>query len=131
WGVERVDALLAQIRLYGEKPELKQEVVELANEFNLVTPYTSMYVPTSAELAREKEDAGQQTAFAFTQEAPRPMVVRRSGPVASPQAGGGTGSGSGGGIGPGQGSGVGPGHGYNTGAGAPATASAARVDWRP
>ncbi|HEX8184228.1 MAG TPA: TonB-dependent receptor, partial [Blastocatellia bacterium] len=56
WATERVSALLAEIRLSGEGPELKQEVVDLAREFNLVTPYTSMYVPTSAELAREKQD---------------------------------------------------------------------------
>ncbi|HEX8091528.1 MAG TPA: VIT domain-containing protein, partial [Blastocatellia bacterium] len=54
WATERVGALLAQIRISGERAELKQEVVDLAREFNLVTPYTSMYVPTSAELAREK-----------------------------------------------------------------------------
>jgi hypothetical protein len=56
WATERVNALLAEIRLNGERDELKQEVLELAREFNLVTPYTSMYVPTAAEAAREKQD---------------------------------------------------------------------------
>ncbi len=56
WATERVNALLAQIRLNGERDELKQEVIKLAREFNLVTPYTSMYVPTAAEAAREKQD---------------------------------------------------------------------------
>jgi uncharacterized protein YegL len=55
WATERVNALLAEIRLYGEKPELKEEVMGLARKFNLVTPYTSMYVPTAGELAREQE----------------------------------------------------------------------------
>lgn len=59
WATERVQALLAEIRLYGEKPELKQEVIEIAREFNLITPYTSMYVPTTAEMGREK---GSETA---------------------------------------------------------------------
>ena len=56
WATERVNALLAEIRLNGEKAELKQEVIELAQQFNLVTPYTSMYVPTAAEAAREREE---------------------------------------------------------------------------
>src|SRR6185503_3816696 len=55
WATERVNALLAQIRLYGESAGLRQEVLDIAHEFNLVTPYTSMYVPTTGELTREKE----------------------------------------------------------------------------
>ncbi|HKV37916.1 MAG TPA: VIT and VWA domain-containing protein [Blastocatellia bacterium] len=55
WATERVGALLAQMRLSGERSDLKQEVIDLADEFNLVTPYTSMYVPTEAEAAREGE----------------------------------------------------------------------------
>ena len=57
WATERVSALLQEIRISGERPELKQEVIDLAREFNLVTPYTSMYVPTSAELAKEKTES--------------------------------------------------------------------------
>ena len=57
WATERVGALLAEIRISGERAELKQEVIDLAREFNLVTPYTSMYVPTSAELARENKNS--------------------------------------------------------------------------
>jgi uncharacterized protein YegL len=62
WATERVNALLAEIRLNGERVELKQEVIELAREFNLVTPYTSMYVPTTAEAAREKQDQALNSA---------------------------------------------------------------------
>lgn len=54
WANERVTALLAQIRLQGEKAELKDEVISLAREFNLVTPYTSMYIPPTNELQGEK-----------------------------------------------------------------------------
>ena len=57
WATERVSALLQEIRISGERPELKQEVIDLARQFNLVTPYTSMYVPTSAELAKEKAES--------------------------------------------------------------------------
>jgi Ca-activated chloride channel homolog len=60
WATERAGALLAEMRLYGERPDLKQEVIELARQFNLVTPYTSMYVPTTSELEREKREQGDQ-----------------------------------------------------------------------
>lgn len=55
WATERVNELLAEVRVHGERQELKHEVIELAREFDLVTPYTSMYVPTTADLARERE----------------------------------------------------------------------------
>ncbi len=55
WATERVSALLAEIRVSGERSELKQEIIELARQFNLVTPYTSMYVPTAAEVEAEKQ----------------------------------------------------------------------------
>jgi Mg-chelatase subunit ChlD len=61
WANERVTSLLAQIRLHGEKPALKDEVISLAREFNLVTPYTSMYVPTTNEIQVERE-SGQTSA---------------------------------------------------------------------
>src|SRR5262249_6501519 len=54
WATERINSLLSRIRVSGEQPELKQEVIDLARKFNLVTPYTSMYVPSTAEAEREK-----------------------------------------------------------------------------
>ncbi|HET9530313.1 MAG TPA: carboxypeptidase regulatory-like domain-containing protein, partial [Blastocatellia bacterium] len=60
WATERVQALLAEIRLYGERPDLRQEVIDLAREFNLVTPYTSMYVPTTGELEQERASGAVQ-----------------------------------------------------------------------
>jgi Ca-activated chloride channel family protein len=66
WANERVTALLSQIRLYGEKPELKDEVINLAREFNLVTPYTSMYVPTTSEIQLER--ANEQTSALSNQQ---------------------------------------------------------------
>src|SRR5262249_46082958 len=61
WAAERINALLSQIRVSGEQPELKQEVIDLARQFNLVTPYTSMYVPSTAEVEREKANASAAT----------------------------------------------------------------------
>jgi len=44
WAAQRIAHLLTQIRLKGEKPELKGEVVKLARRFGILTPYTSYLV---------------------------------------------------------------------------------------
>lgn len=44
WATRRVGDLLEDIRMNGENAELKDEVVALAKEFGLVTPYTSYLV---------------------------------------------------------------------------------------
>jgi Ca-activated chloride channel family protein len=51
WATRRVGDLLEEIRTNGENPELKDEVVALAKEFGLVTPYTS-YLVQEEESAR-------------------------------------------------------------------------------
>jgi len=44
WATRRVGYLLDEIRLHGENKELKDEVVELARNYNIVTPYTSYLI---------------------------------------------------------------------------------------
>jgi len=44
WAVRKIGYLLDSIRLSGEDPELKKEVVMLAKKFGIVTPYTSYLV---------------------------------------------------------------------------------------
>ncbi|RMG16591.1 MAG: VWA domain-containing protein, partial [Deltaproteobacteria bacterium] len=44
WAVRKVGYLLEEIRLHGETPELKDEVVHLGKKFGIVTPYTSYLV---------------------------------------------------------------------------------------
>jgi Ca-activated chloride channel family protein len=44
WAMSKIGYLLTQIRLHGEKEELKQEVVRLAKEHGIITPYTSYLV---------------------------------------------------------------------------------------
>jgi len=44
WAVRKVGFLLEQIRLEGENKDMRQEVVKLAEEFGIVTPYTSYLV---------------------------------------------------------------------------------------
>jgi len=52
WATRRVGDLLEEIRVNGENDELKNEVVALAKEFGLVTPYTSYLVKEEEAIAR-------------------------------------------------------------------------------
>ena len=44
WASRKIGYLLEEIRLHGEKSELKDEVVRLSKEFGVPTPYTSILV---------------------------------------------------------------------------------------
>ncbi|MBK9139424.1 MAG: VWA domain-containing protein [Verrucomicrobia bacterium] len=44
WATRRIGHLLDEIRLRGESKELKDEVVELARKYGLVTPYTAYLI---------------------------------------------------------------------------------------
>lgn len=44
WAIRKVGYLLEEIRLRGQKPELRDEVVQLGKKFGIVTPYTSYLV---------------------------------------------------------------------------------------
>ncbi len=44
WAIRKVGFLLDEIRLNGEKPELKDEIVALGKKYGIVTPYTSYLV---------------------------------------------------------------------------------------
>ncbi|MCL2639452.1 MAG: VIT and VWA domain-containing protein [Phycisphaerales bacterium] len=70
WATRRVGYLLDEIQRNGESKELKDEVVELARRWGVVTPYTAMLiiederrrnVPVAARSLREME--GDRVAF--------------------------------------------------------------------
>ncbi|HEX9047933.1 MAG TPA: VIT domain-containing protein [Verrucomicrobiae bacterium] len=44
WATRRVGYLLDEIRLHGEGAELRDEVTQLARQFNIVTPYTAYLI---------------------------------------------------------------------------------------
>lgn len=44
WAGRKIGFLLEEIRLHGEKAELKDEVIRLSKEFGIVTPYTAYLV---------------------------------------------------------------------------------------
>ncbi|MFH2069105.1 MAG: VIT and VWA domain-containing protein [Candidatus Omnitrophota bacterium] len=44
WAARRIGYLLDEIRLRGESPELKDEVIDLARRYGIITPYTSYLI---------------------------------------------------------------------------------------
>ncbi len=72
WATRKVGYLLEQIRLNGEIPELKTEVIRLAKKFGLVTPYTSYLAVDDSEFDDRPGD-------------PRRPPVVRSGDVPAPR----------------------------------------------
>jgi len=59
WATRRVGDLLDEIRLQGENVELKNEVIALAKEFGLVTPYTSYLVQEEERLTLQESRSQQ------------------------------------------------------------------------
>ncbi|MEM1009778.1 MAG: VWA domain-containing protein, partial [Myxococcota bacterium] len=57
WGHRKVANLLDTIRMKGELPELKREVIRLAKKFGIVTPYTSYLVVEKRDRWRLKDSA--------------------------------------------------------------------------
>ncbi|MCK4306387.1 MAG: VWA domain-containing protein [Candidatus Eisenbacteria sp.] len=53
WATRRVGSLLRQVRLYGEEPELADEIRSLGLQFGIVTPYTSFLVDEDQETPRD------------------------------------------------------------------------------
>lgn len=51
WAIRKVGYLLDEIRLNGERPELKDEIVALGKKFGIVTPYTSYLVVEDTPMA--------------------------------------------------------------------------------
>ncbi len=71
WATRRVGDLLDDIRLQGENAELKNEVIALAKEFGLVTPYTSYLVQEEEQVTwREPRDERLRMMTGHKMEAP-------------------------------------------------------------
>jgi Ca-activated chloride channel family protein len=78
WATRKIGALLNQIRLNGENPELVETVVRLSVRYGIITPYTSYLI--------QENDIQNQGGFnRDTPAEPMPIV---------PQAGGDTGGGA-------------------------------------
>ena len=51
WAKRRAEHLLSQIRMYGETPEQKDEVVSLSTSYGFATPYTSLVAHADPKVA--------------------------------------------------------------------------------
>lgn len=81
WATRRVGDLLEDIRLNGENAELKNEVISLAKEFGLVTPYTSYLVREEETLAGDAAalpGVFQQMERRWAAEPSREMLMKAS-----------------------------------------------------
>ncbi|MEM1350544.1 MAG: VWA domain-containing protein, partial [Myxococcota bacterium] len=76
WATRKVGYLLEQIRLHGEVPELKAEVLRLARKFGLVTPYTSYLAVDDSEFEpRQRLELEQREALRAPS---KPTTAKRS-----------------------------------------------------
>ncbi|MFC1502122.1 VIT domain-containing protein [bacterium] len=48
WATRKIGYLMDEIRLHGEEPELKEEVIRLSQEYGVMSPYTSYLVKEEA-----------------------------------------------------------------------------------
>jgi len=55
WAQSRIDHLLEEISLDGSKQEMKDEVLELALAYNVVTPYTAFLAVPESELGASRD----------------------------------------------------------------------------
>ena len=69
WATRKVGFLLAQIRVNGEQPELKNEVIRLAKKYGLVTPYTSYLAVDDSEFGDRPVEEPEDD---FDRRRPRP-----------------------------------------------------------
>lgn len=78
WATRRVGQLLDDIRLHGENAELKDEVVALAKEFGLVTPYTSYLVQEEEAMAENRGRPGRLDLDASLDVAPAAPAAEKA-----------------------------------------------------
>lgn len=87
WAIRKVGYLLEEIRLGGQKPELKDEIVSLGKKYGIVTPYTSYLVVEDApqvanrpvpqmELPKGAEPMMRDELGAFSSGAPKDDALR-------------------------------------------------------
>lgn len=104
WARRKVGYLLDQIRINGEKQELKDEVMVLARKYGITTPYTSWLIvpdgPTPTGSPRPGEGAVAGRVQRATTSPPPALMPPGSGP-GGPGGSGGFGGGTAGGKGKG------------------------------
>jgi len=74
WAKAKIDYLLEQIDIYGEKDELVNQVIELSLKFQILTPYTAFYADPNepGTIVDEKQDQVPK-GFVLHQNHPNPF----------------------------------------------------------
>lgn len=67
WATRKVGYLLDQMRLHGESQEVKDNIVELATRYGIVTPYTAYLVTEPGSVARRGSEIDPDTFSAAMQ----------------------------------------------------------------
>src|SRR5206468_3217289 len=84
WAGRKVGYLLDQLRLNGDSDEVKDEIIGVAREYNIATPYTSLLVvPPSSPTP------GAPPPSPDTEADRAPEVPRQGNLTAGPRVGGG------------------------------------------
>jgi len=86
WATRKVGYLLDEIRLHGENPELKNEIIRLSKAYNIQTPYTS-YLVLEDDKAYARHGVSRNS-LATARPAPRKAPVAPTPPALITGAGG-------------------------------------------
>lgn len=74
WAKAKIDYLLDQIAIYGEKKELVDQVIELSLKFQILTPYTAFYAdPNDPGSAVDDKEETAPSSFVLHQNYPNPF----------------------------------------------------------
>lgn len=58
WAKAKADDLLLQMQTYGQKPEMKEQVIQLSKEYQFATPFTSFIAVSTTPVAQVQQSAG-------------------------------------------------------------------------
>ncbi|HYV49677.1 MAG TPA: VIT domain-containing protein [Myxococcaceae bacterium] len=84
WAIRKVGFLLEEIRLHGERPELRDEVTALGKKFGIVTPYTSYLVVEDRPMQVAANQPPPPPPFRPWQNRPAPAPTARARPARDP-----------------------------------------------
>lgn len=83
WAKSKADELLKEIKTYGEKPELKEQVISLSKEFQFASPYTSFIAVSTQQVPQVQKQASRGNHSAVyanikRSAAPKRVVVKQT-----------------------------------------------------
>ena len=73
WANAKIDDLLNQIDIYGERQELVEAVIDLSIRFGILTPYTALYSDPETDVDDPHEDQVLVKGFELHQNYPNPF----------------------------------------------------------